>query len=222
MNRKSGKRPGWLSSSSTAEGGTRTHTPLQEADFKSAASTVPPPRHLLHCRRHRTPSQRQHAALSAPFSPFPVPQLRRFSVARPLPPPCTPMESGHYTNRHCESRCNRDVAIPYLNDEIASALSRLARTGVETCRATSGGSQFQWKEAAGGFEPPHRGFADPRLNLLATPPSRSGLLERKTGFEPATPSLARKYSTTELLPLLIDSTVFLRIEQIKFGAEGET
>ena len=112
------------------------------------------------------------------------------------------MESGHYTNRHCESRCNRDVAIPYLNDEIASALSRLARTGVETCRATSGGSQFQWKEAAGGFEPPHRGFADPRLNLLATPPSRSGLLERKTGFEPATPSLARKYSTTELLPLL--------------------
>jgi transcriptional regulator with XRE-family HTH domain len=28
----------------TAEGGTRTHTPLQEADFKSAASTIPPPR----------------------------------------------------------------------------------------------------------------------------------------------------------------------------------
>jgi hypothetical protein len=27
-----------------AEGGTRTHTPLQEADFKSAASTIPPPR----------------------------------------------------------------------------------------------------------------------------------------------------------------------------------
>jgi transcriptional regulator with XRE-family HTH domain len=28
----------------TAEGGTRTHTPLREADFKSAASTIPPPR----------------------------------------------------------------------------------------------------------------------------------------------------------------------------------
>ena len=28
----------------TAEGGTRTHTPVQEADFKSAASTIPPPR----------------------------------------------------------------------------------------------------------------------------------------------------------------------------------
>ncbi len=54
---KTGKRPltqKLLSSSSfkmlsnegtfTAEGGTRTHTPLQEADFKSAASTIPPPR----------------------------------------------------------------------------------------------------------------------------------------------------------------------------------
>ena len=59
-----------------AEGGTRTHTPLQEADFKSAASTIPPPR--------------------------PV------------------------------------------------------------------------KKAASGFEPLHRGFADPRLNHLATPPYSSG------------------------------------------------
>ena len=30
---------------SGAEGGIRTHTPLREADFKSAASTIPPPRH---------------------------------------------------------------------------------------------------------------------------------------------------------------------------------
>ena len=29
----------------SAEGGTRTHTPLRETDFKSAASTIPPPRH---------------------------------------------------------------------------------------------------------------------------------------------------------------------------------
>jgi hypothetical protein len=57
------------------------------------------------------------------------------------------------------------------------------------------------EKAAGGFEPPHSGFADPRLNLLATPPPRSNSVERKTGFEPATPSLARKYSTAELLPL---------------------
>ena len=31
--------------SSGTEGGTRNHTPLREADFKSAASTIPPPRH---------------------------------------------------------------------------------------------------------------------------------------------------------------------------------
>jgi transcriptional regulator with XRE-family HTH domain len=46
---KNGKRPPsqkLLSNKETftAEGGTRTHTPLQEADFKSAASTIPPPR----------------------------------------------------------------------------------------------------------------------------------------------------------------------------------
>src|SRR3990172_541856 len=39
-----------------------------------------------------------------------------------------------------------------------------------------------------------RGFADPRLSLLATSP------ERKTGFEPATFSLARRRATAALLP----------------------
>ena len=34
--------------------------------------------------------------------------------------------------------------------------------------------------------------------LRAAPPTRG--LERQTGFEPATSSLARKHSTTELLP----------------------
>ena len=34
-----------------AEGGTRTHTPLQEADFKSAASAIPPPRQKQKRRR---------------------------------------------------------------------------------------------------------------------------------------------------------------------------
>lgn len=63
------------------------------------------------------------------------------------------------------------------------------------------------KKAAGGFEPPYRGFADPCLNLLATPPSS---LERKTGFEPATSSLARKHSTAELLPLEEDFTDFFQ------------
>ena len=33
---------------SYAEGGIRTHTPLREADFKSAASAIPPPRPARH------------------------------------------------------------------------------------------------------------------------------------------------------------------------------
>ena len=111
----------------SAEGGTRTHTPSREADFKSAASTVPPPRLL----------------------------------------------------------------VPVRN----------AARGLQEC-----------KKAASGFEPLYRGFADPCLNLLATPPnqipqqpSTTGTtfsLERKTRFELATSSLARKRSTAELLPLL--------------------
>ena len=52
-------------------------------------------------------------------------------------------------------------------------------------------------EARGGFEPPHKGFADLSLNHLGTAPQ----LERETGFEPATSTLARSHSTAELLPL---------------------
>ena len=37
------------------------------------------------------------------------------------------------------------------------------------------------------------------------------LMERKTGFEPATPTLARLYSTTELLPQIVFS---LRVENM--------
>lgn len=53
-------------------------------------------------------------------------------------------------------------------------------------------------KAASGFEPLNRGFADPCLNLLATPPEN--VMERKMGFEPTTFSLARRRSTAELLP----------------------
>ena len=84
-------------------------------------------------------------------------------------------------------------------------------------------------EAAGGLEPPNKGFADLCLSRLATPPrhvasrnrtlpmSEEGrewigkknnagsahvmTLERETGFEPATLALARRCSTTELFPL---------------------
>src|ERR1700759_2440292 len=76
-------------------------------------------------------------------------------------------------------------------------------------------------EARVGIEPTHKGFADlslttwvPRLCNLHTLNSscrtqkwtcgvyrsRGVFLERETGVEPATSSLARKHSTTELLP----------------------
>src|SRR3989304_8387559 len=71
-------------------------------------------------------------------------------------------------------------------------------------------------EARGGFEPPHKGFADLSLNHLGTAPrshcvrsASSSLpspqpksMERETGFEPATSTLARSHSTAELLPLV--------------------
>ena len=52
-------------------------------------------------------------------------------------------------------------------------------------------------EAATGLEPVNRGFAD---RCLTTWLCR--LMERETGFEPATSTLARWRSTPELFPLL--------------------
>ena len=51
-------------------------------------------------------------------------------------------------------------------------------------------------EAASGFEPENNGFADRRLTTWLC-----RLLERETGFEPATSTLARLHSTAELFPL---------------------
>jgi hypothetical protein len=81
-------------------------------------------------------------------------------------------------------------------------------------------------EARVGIEPTHKGFADLslttwvprpgteeirvvslRLSSLAKARGKSKevqLLERETGFEPATSTLARSHSTTELLPLRKD------------------
>ena len=74
-------------------------------------------------------------------------------------------------------------------------------------------------EAASGFEPLNKGFADlclttwlRRLKFQTTEDtdyhSQCSVvhymdeMERETGFEPATPTLARLYSTTELFPLV--------------------
>jgi hypothetical protein len=54
-------------------------------------------------------------------------------------------------------------------------------------------------EAASGLEPLNRGFADPRLTTWLR--RHKTHLERKTRFELATSSLARRHSTAELLPL---------------------
>src|SRR6516164_7156817 len=74
-------------------------------------------------------------------------------------------------------------------------------------------------EARVGIEPTHKGFADLSLTTWVPRPCsihqcsvrspgcgaraswKQENLERETGFEPATSTLARSHSTTELLPL---------------------
>jgi hypothetical protein len=51
-------------------------------------------------------------------------------------------------------------------------------------------------EAATGFEPVNNGFADRCLSHLAMPPKMFHILERETGFEPATTTLATWGSTS--------------------------
>jgi hypothetical protein len=70
-------------------------------------------------------------------------------------------------------------------------------------------------EARVGIEPTHKGFADLSLTTWVPRPKHAiliqkgnrrpaqiapGRLERETGLEPATLALARRCSTTELLP----------------------
>ena len=103
------------------------------------------------------------------------------------------------------------------------------REGVEA-RPTSGSTKRRRRlEARVGIEPTHKGFADlslttwvPRPEIKVSPesgivyrfsgdslPQQNALLgrapvqylERETGFEPATSTLARSHSTAELLPL---------------------
>ena len=65
-------------------------------------------------------------------------------------------------------------------------------------------------EARGGIEPPIEVLQTSALPLgyrafKVKKPALAGyeILERETGFEPATSTLARSHSTTELLPLSI-------------------
>jgi hypothetical protein len=76
--------------------------------------------------------------------------------------------------------------------------------------------EAQILEARVGIEPTHKGFADLSLTTWVPRPCSihqrseniaeheqlgNKILERETGFEPATSTLARSHSTTELLPL---------------------
>jgi hypothetical protein len=56
-------------------------------------------------------------------------------------------------------------------------------------------------EAAPGFEPGNNGFADRCLTTWLCRLLQRIKMERETGFEPATSTLARLHSTTELFPL---------------------
>ena len=94
------------------------------------------------------------------------------------------------------------------------------RTAQELEYLTEESRVMQIMEARVGIEPTHKGFADlslttwvPRLEPCCRRcrskelrrrvlPAGKGLMERETGVEPATSSLARKHSTTELLPLV--------------------
>ena len=66
------------------------------------------------------------------------------------------------------------------------------------------GAHLQGLEATGGFEPPNRGFADLRLNHLATSPRcwqrRSWKLVPRAGFEP-TQAIAHGPLKTACLPI---------------------
>ena len=55
---------------------------------------------------------------------------------------------------------------------------------------------LRFLEAATGFEPVNNGFADRCLSHLAMPPEVFHILERETGFEPATTTLATWGSTS--------------------------
>ena len=68
-------------------------------------------------------------------------------------------------------------------------------------RPTGNWACWEKMEAASGFEPENGGSADLCLTTWLCRPKK---MERETGFEPATSTLARSHSTTELFPLSLN------------------
>ena len=88
------------------------------------------------------------------------------------------------------------VEIPKRLEEGKKSLAQVEK---KACRNKSILQAFMFDlEAASGFEPENGGFAD---LCLTTWLCRHKKMERETGFEPATSTLARSHSTTELFPL---------------------
>ncbi len=85
-------------------------------------------------------------------------------------------------------------------------LKMVPRTGIEPVRAL-GPRDFKSLASASSATPANKLEAAPRIELgvkdlqsSALPLGYAALMERKTGFEPATLALARRCSTTEPLP----------------------
>ena len=73
-------------------------------------------------------------------------------------------------------------------------------------------------EAAPGFEPGIKDLQSSALPLGYAALSKK--MERKTGFEPATPTLARLCSTAELLPRLISGIQVVARPRVELGTRG--
>ncbi len=154
------------------------------------------------------------------------PHISGISESQPLDASCNPGSCLHIPQ--LSQPIGKDSALPNLNHRgiVACKLRILAKhfrhqEKPEKCNILTYGIQRKdWDfmsglEARVGIEPTHKGFADlslttwvPRLwdqrpvqSLYSRPCKAGGRLERETGLEPATLALARRCSTTELLPL---------------------
>ena len=129
-----------------------------------------------------------------------------------------PSKFHSYLGRHVPNRSrvlftDQDPQPPSETNLVVSAEIQLYK-GLRHCEyaAKQGKEKALFSralEATAGLEPAHEGFADPCLTtwlrrrtqrLMARCEFHQPFVERETGFEPATLSLARKCSTAEPLP----------------------